>query len=164
MVVERKSYPDFVRSLIDGRLFLQAARLARAGRAVILLERFGGGPVADVHPHAVTGAIVSLGVTWRLPVVISATLDESLSIIESLARQTANAEALLRRYDFKPRRLQSRKLYFLQDLPGIGPARASRLLNQFGSARRVVAATADELMQETGIGREKAARIRQLLD
>jgi ERCC4-type nuclease len=39
IVVERKSYADFALSLADGRLFPQAARLARCPhRPVVLLE------------------------------------------------------------------------------------------------------------------------------
>ena len=59
--------------------------------------------------------------------------------------------------------LPSRKLYVLQGLPGIGPALASRLLLQFGSIERVVAANADTLTEVRGVGRKKAARIREVV-
>jgi ERCC4-type nuclease len=67
VVVERKTYADFATSLADGRLFPQAAALARSPhRPLILLE----GPAPDrlpaVHAHAVQGAIASLAVMWRL--------------------------------------------------------------------------------------------------
>ena len=67
------------------------------------------------------------------------------------------------RYDRKPKRLGSRKLYLLQGLPGIGPALASRLLLQFGSIERVVTANEDTLTEVRGVGRKKAARIRELV-
>ena len=39
VILERKTYADFAMSLVDGRLFLQAAALARSPhRAVVLLE------------------------------------------------------------------------------------------------------------------------------
>jgi len=59
VVIERKTYVDFVTSLVDGRLFPQAAAIARSPhRPVVLFE--GPKPVRmpDVHPHALKGAIV----------------------------------------------------------------------------------------------------------
>ena len=43
-----------------------ALRLARADRAAILLERFGG-QAPSLHPHAIIGAVVSLAVIVNVP-------------------------------------------------------------------------------------------------
>ena len=70
VIVERKTYADFATSLIDGRLFPQAAALARCPhRPVILLEGPTPPCLPDVHPHALKGAVISLAVMWRLPVL-----------------------------------------------------------------------------------------------
>jgi ERCC4-type nuclease len=62
ITVERKTYADFATSLIDGRLFTQAAILARCPhRPVILLEGPRPSRMPDVHPHALKGAMVSFG-------------------------------------------------------------------------------------------------------
>ena len=50
-----------------------------------------------------------------------------------LAGQIRRSNRGLKRYDRKPKRLASRKLYVLQGLPGVGPALAHRLLLEFGS-------------------------------
>src|SRR6266508_2687183 len=71
--------------------------------------------------------------------------------------------AALKRYDCKPKRLASRKLYVLQGLPGVGPALANRLLVQFGSIQAIVAANEEALIKVPGVGRKKAARIRELV-
>ena len=70
VIVERKTYADFATSLVDGRLFPQAAALARSPhRPIILLEGPKPSRMPDVHPYALKGAIVSSAVLWRLPVV-----------------------------------------------------------------------------------------------
>jgi len=165
VVVERKTYADFATSLADGRLFPQAAALARSPhRPVVLLEGPKPSRMPDVHPHALKGAIVSLAVMWRLPVLYARDPQDSLRILRLLAQQVRTSEqGILRRYDRKPKRLASRKLYVLQGLPGVGPALANRLLLQFGSIERVVAADDTTLMQICGIGRKKATRIRELV-
>jgi ERCC4-type nuclease len=69
----------------------------------------------------------------------------------------------LRRYDRKPKRLATRRLFVLQGLPGVGPALARRLLARLGSVERVVTAEAAALETVRGVGPTKAARIRELV-
>jgi len=71
--------------------------------------------------------------------------------------------AALKRYDCKPKRLASRKLYVLQGLPGVGPALANRLLLQFGSVEGVMTAAESMLVQVRGIGPQMARQIRKLV-
>lgn len=165
IVVERKTYSDFATSLADGRLFPQAAALARSPhRPVILLEGPKPPTMPDVHPHALKGAMVSLAVMWRLPVLYARDPEDSLRILRFLAQQVRRTDhGILRRYDRKPKRLASRKLYILQGLPGVGPALANRLLVRFGSIERVIAADEATLMQTRGVGRKKATGIREVL-
>jgi DNA excision repair protein ERCC-4 len=81
-----------------------------------------------------------------------------------LARQMRNRDpAVLQRYDRKPKRLASRKLFMLQGLPGVGPVLANRLLVHFGSVERVIAADEAELIEVRGMGVKKAQSIRKLL-
>jgi ERCC4-type nuclease len=84
-LVERKTYLDFATSLVDGRLFPQAAALVRSPhRPVILLEGPKPQRMPDVHPHALKGAIVSLAVMWRLPVIHARDPGDSLFVLRCL--------------------------------------------------------------------------------
>jgi len=165
VIVERKTYADFAASLADGRLFPQAAVLARSRyRPVILLEGPKPPQMPNVHPHALKGAIVSLAIMWRLPVIVARDPEDSLRILRCLAEQLAKTNpGVVQRYDRKPKRLASRQLYVLQGLPGVGPALAHRLLRQFGSVERVITADETRLTQVRGIGPKKAQRIRSLV-
>jgi ERCC4-type nuclease len=122
IVVERKTHADFAVSLADGRLFLQAAKLARCPlRPVILLEGPRPARMPDVHPHALKGAMASLAVMWRLPVLCARDPEDSLRILRFLADQLGTSErGVLKRYNRKPKRLASRKLYMLQGSSGCG--------------------------------------------
>lgn len=165
VVVERKTYADFASSLIDGRLFPQAAALARCPhRPLILLE----GPRPDrlpaVHPHALQGAIASLAIMWRLPLIEVPTPEEALRLFRAIAEQVGRTRpGILKRYDRKPKRQESRRLYVLQGLPGVGPTLAARMLARFGSVERAIVADAEALMEIEGLGPAKAARIRNLV-
>ena len=165
VLIERKTIRDFVTSLIDGRLFPQTARLAHSSyRSLLLLEGPRPPTMPDVHSHAVEGAVVSIAAMWRLPVLHSAEPEHSLLILRLLAEQvTRSHQPVLRRFDRKPKRLASRRLFLLQGLPGVGPALASRLLDHFGSIEQVVSADVLALAEVPGIGPRKAARIRELV-
>ena len=69
------------------------------------------------------------------------------------------------RFRFRPRlkTSRSRKLYILQGLPGVGPARAKALLEHFGSVLRVFNASADELSEVNGFGKVLSDRIVSVL-
>jgi len=164
IVVERKGYLDLAVSIIDGRLFRQASALARGPRrGLVLIE----GPRPDempIHSHALKGAVLSLSVSWRLPVVFSEGPEDSLLLFRLMAEQSRAPDCLeLSRTGYKPRRLMNRKLYVLQGLPGIGPKTAKVLLSHFGSVERVMRSTEAELVQVPGIGHRKAGEIRELL-
>lgn len=165
VLVERKTYADFAASVADGRLFPQAARLARSPhRPVVLIEGSPAPSMPDVHPNALKGASLSLAVMWRLPVLHSSDPEDSLQMLRCLAHQARRStQSVLRRYDRKPKRLSSRRLYMLQGLPGVGPALAYRLLLQLGSVERVVTADEATLMQVRGLGAKKASRIREIV-
>jgi DNA excision repair protein ERCC-4 len=164
VLIERKTLADLAASLVDGRLFPQAARLARDDhRSLMLIEGPPAASMPDVHPHAIQGALVSLAAMWRLPVLHTIDPDDSLRVIRLLAAQVDGRERMLRRYARKPKRLASRQSFLLQGLPGVGPALAARLLSQLGSVRNVMTADIDRLQQVRGVGPKKATRILELV-
>ena len=165
VLIERKTIADFAASLTDGRLFAQAARLAHsAHRSILLIEGPAPAAVPAIHPHALEGALVSLAAMWRLPVLHSLDAEHSARLLQLLANQASKPhQHTLRRFDRKPKRLASRRLFVLQSLPGVGPALAHRLLAQLGSVEGVITAGAARLTQVRGLGPKKAARIRQLV-
>ncbi|WP_295392131.1 ERCC4 domain-containing protein [uncultured Thiodictyon sp.] len=160
---ERKTLPDLVASIKDGRLFAQGLRLAQAPlRTAVILE----GSTRDLaecrmRREAIQGALVALTLFLGIPLLRSLDPAETARLMLFAARQgRAFAAGSLPRKGRRPRgkaRVQSR---ILQGLPGIGPARAKRLLERFGTIESVMAAPADELAEVPGIGQETAAAIR----
>ena len=166
VLIERKTLPDLAASVIDGRLFTQAAKLARGNyRALFLIEGPEPEGMAKMHPHALKGAILSVALQWRVPVLFSEGPEDSLCILRLLAEQTQySRELTLNRPGYKPKRTITKKLYVLQGLPGVGPKLATDLLHCFGSVEKVIQASEHELIQVPGLGPKKAAAIRAVLD
>lgn len=167
VLVERKTAADFAVSLIDGRLFRQAAALAAAPyRAMLVLE----GTEADwqatgVRREALQGALITIGVFYGLALLWSAGPEETARLLVYLGRQTRQfLHGGLPRPGYRPKGRRARQLFLLQGLPGVGPERAARLLERFGSVRAIMTASIDELAVVPGIGEKTAGKVRWILD
>ncbi len=165
-VIERKTAHDFVLSIIDGRLFRQAAQLKMHGpRTAFLVEGDPFRTDSDIDAPSVRGAIVSVSMIWQVPVIFSESLWQSVEILWFMANQVHRLTDLpAARYGYRPKRLIRRQLYVLQGIPGIGPKRASRLLQHFGTLRRVFSASPEEWQDVRGIGKDRARLFTDLLD
>ncbi len=166
IAVERKTTKDFVISIIDGRLFSQASRLKRYAEVQLMIiegtDLFYTG--YEIDPQAIKGAIVSLSVSWQIPLVFSKSPDGTAEILVMAGIQDVKCrDEILKRPGRRPGRLQTRKLFMLQGLPGIGPRIAKRMLERFGSVEKVITAGEHELSCVDGIGRKKASMIRKIV-
>ena len=61
---------------------------------------------------------------------------------------------------YRPKGKRARQLFLLQGLPGVGPERAARLLERFGSVQAIMTASANDLATVDGIGEKTAAKMR----
>jgi ERCC4-type nuclease len=165
-VFERKTLPDFAASIADGRLFVQAQKLAGLpDPAAIILEGQASDLAAtQMRRESFQGAIVSLSLIFRLPVLRARDPSETAQLIIYAAEQMRRHESdQSPRYGRRPNRKRKAQLWLLQGLPGVGPARALQLIEAFGSVQAVMMARPYELEQVTGIGPKTAAAIRDIL-
>lgn len=165
--VERKTLTDFAQSVIDARLFKQASALTEGGRrGVLLLE----GSASDLSASRVTreslqGALITVSVFYGLAVLRSRDAAESARLLVYLGRQAQRfACGAISRPGYRPKGKRARQLFVLQGLPGIGPGRAERLLNHFGSVQSVTVASAEALAALDGLGELTARRMRWALE
>lgn len=166
-VIERKTVADFAASVMDGRLFRQAARLNRGehAAAVILEGRWSDLVGWSIRREALQGAMVSLSVVFALPVLRSLDAGETARLLlyagQQLSRVTEGTAAV--RHGFRPRGERRRRLFILEGLPGIGPRRAAQLLDRFGTVACVMQASEEDLLALPGMGPATVRRLRQIL-
>ena len=160
---ERKTLPDLALSIKDGRLFSQALRLAESPlQAGLILE----GTASDLDGssmrwEAIQGALVTLALFIGLPLLRSRTPAETARSFEFAALQGRKlASGALPRRGQRPKGKTALQRHLLQGLPGVGPARAARLLERFGTVEAVVTADAMALAAVPSIGKNTAQRVR----
>ena len=162
VIVERKTIKDFAISIVDGRLFRQMIRLSNStSHGVLILE----GTAADTVDLKITrasiqGALITVSLILGIPVLRSKNTSESAWLMVYIGRQLESmTRGGIQRHGYRPRGNRKRQLFILQGLPGIGPQKAGRLLDRFGSVEAAISAGSDELQTVDGIGKSIADRI-----
>jgi len=169
VAIERKSVRDFIKSIIDGRLFNQLVFLADSyEKPLLLLE---GRPhelfsLTNMHKNAVIGVLTSIALNYRIPVLFSETERETAEFIYVIAKreQSANKNEISLRKGKPGLTLNEQQRYTVESLPMIGPKSARRLLEKFGSVNALFNANEKELEAVEKMGPKKAVKIRKLLD
>ncbi|MCL5412729.1 MAG: helix-hairpin-helix domain-containing protein [Candidatus Marsarchaeota archaeon] len=163
--VERKTVRDFESSLISGRLFDQASRLREAYEFPMLLLE---GQKSDflLRRRSITGAIVALYVRFGICVIESESIEETASLLVSIAAQEQDTRERLPSVKgaARARSGAESKEAIVANIPGIGPKLARSLLRRFGSVRAIAEAGTAELTCVDKIGAKKAALIRSTLN
>lgn len=167
--VELKKVDDFVNSLVDGRLFVQARHLRdNFKKPIYIIE----GDVSDiyevrnVHPNAIRAAILSLLLDHRIPILFAPTEDETAELIHVLARreqEERNKEIALRG-SRKAYSLAEQQQFFIEGIPTVGPKLAKNLLSCFGSCKAILDASEEDLQKVDKLGKKKAEIIKELLE
>jgi len=163
VVVERKELGDFVKSVMDGRLFEQAVKMKEAYPIPILVIQ-GRRSSYGISRGSFFGAISSLLADFQIPIFTASNEDEVASLLYYLAsrEQREKKKEVRVREGLKPKGLPELQRYVIAGIPGIDFVLADRLLKRFGSVKAVFNATEEELMEVEGIGEKLAKRIREI--
>lgn len=166
VVVERKDVEDFASSIIDGRLFQQAAKLKESyAKPVIVVEGATLAGSGRVRPEAMMGAYASLLVDYGIPIVWAQKPSEAAQLMFAIARREQIQDKRTPRImtAAKPSTIEEQQEFIVASLPNIDRSRAEKLLSSFQTVERVFQASQEELMSITGIGEKISEEIRRVL-
>jgi ERCC4-related helicase len=166
VVVERKEVDDFASSIIDGRLFQQAARLKDAySKPIVMLEGESLTGSGRVRPEAMMGAYASVLVDYGIPLVWTQKPSETAQLMFAIARREQIQEKRSPRImtETKPMAIKDQQEFIVASLPSIDRTRARRLLAAFHTVEHVFMASKQELMSVSGIGEKISEEIRRVL-
>jgi len=166
--VERKTFRDFVNSIFKKRLFEQLERLRKAyARCCLIVEGdIGYGLAGLTNPLVFWGALAHITAEWNIPVVFTTNEEQTAQFLFSLAKRLQTEKTTAVEAVYKPKRfsLTDHQRFAVQGLPTVGPKSVDKLLNKFGSVRRVFLAKEYELRRVEGFGEKRAREISQFLD
>lgn len=167
--VERKTTQDFLQSMLNQRIFEQLRSLSESfERPVLILE---GRPEQlfserNIHANAVRGMLTAIAVDFGIPIMWTRDARETAAQVFWIA----NREQVLERREpsirasKKARSLARQQEFLVAGLPNINSKLSKRLLKKFKTVRKVFTANEKRLMKIDKIGKEKARRIREVLN
>lgn len=166
IVVERKDGPDFVASILDGRLFAQVELMSAAYEVpVVIVEGDPYQTISAIERVSVTGAISWLAVLSGVQLVYSTSTANTVELIHRMAIHATHGLGYIPPFrGNKPKLDRVVARYLVEGLPGVGPTTAEALIEHFGSAGSVFKADEKALQQVRGVGATMARKIRAALD
>jgi Fanconi anemia group M protein len=162
--IERKSFEDFISSIIDGRIFEQANSLSAAfKKPIIIVEGFG--IVERIHENSFYATLAYIVSKSNVTIFRTKNEEETAKLIYWIARKefenSGNAGFKIKEKKVNVQTIQER---ILAAFPGISTVLSKRILKKFGSLKKFFNASEKELMEVDGIGEKTAKRIRKIIE
>ena len=165
--VELKTIPDFVDSIIDGRLLQQVKSIKENfEKPVVLIEGIEDiYSMRNIHPNSIRGMLATIAVDFGVPFIYSRNPKETASILSIIAKREQDAGFRdVSMHSGKPLSLKEKQEYIVSSFPGVGPALAKPLLKKFKTIKKIVNAKQEKLQKVEKIGPKKAADIKEVIE
>ena len=168
IAAERKSLSDFVSSVYDGRLFVQASALSSSYRKPYLIVE---GDIKELssltkNVNSYYGAVASVTLAYDLRVIHTADPAQTAAAVAALI-QHSRARPVPVGFAAAPPKAKDeaqQQLYLVSSLPGVGMKLAKRMLSRYGTPRKIMGLTESQLSMVQGLGSKRASRIVHMLD
>jgi Fanconi anemia group M protein len=147
IIIERKTFSDFISSMINKRIFEQLKELLRYKKAILILEGYEGINElrGNLNPNSLRGFILSILTNYQIPIVFTKNQEETADYLVLLAKQQEKSKNELTLHSKIPKTLTEQKKYILEAFPEIGPVKAKKLLKRFKTLSKIFQASEEEI-------------------
>lgn len=164
VAIELKTVPDFVDSIIDGRLLEQLRSLRQYEAPLLVIQgQEDIYSVRNIHPNAIRGMFGAITTAYRIPILWTRNAKDTAALIAVLVKREQDDDTAGPSHA-KPKTEREHQEAIVAMLPGIGPTLAKPLLEHFGSIEAVMCASRKDLTQVPLIGPKKADAIRSIIE
>ena len=166
VVVERKVIQDFIKSIIDKRLFQQLSAMKDNFEKPILIIEGEESLYGYLQPNIIRGALAAITVDLSIPIIWTRDMADTAGVIYWIARreQFQEKREVVLRNKKNPETMEEKQEYLVSSLPDISRVRAKALLKHFKSPKKVFCAEEKELKEVKGIGKGIAKKIKNVME
>lgn len=152
-VIERKTVSDFISSMINKRLISQLENLWKYENRLLIIEGIDEKNLYDdksesVNANAIRGFLLSIVLKFKVPIIFTKNSEDTAKFLSVLARKKEREMGI--REGRKTLSLDEQKQYILEGFSGVGPKTAKKLLEKYGTLRKIFNTPLDELKKEVG--------------
>ncbi|MGQ9720447.1 MAG: DEAD/DEAH box helicase [Candidatus Jordarchaeum sp.] len=165
VAIERKTVEDFLQSIVDKRLFPQVKEItSKYERPILIIEGQDLYGKRAIHPEAIRGALISIAVDFKLPIIWAMNSQETARMIYTIARrEQTERETRIYVAEKTPGDLREVQERILTGFPGINQTLAQRMLSAFKTLEIIFSIGEEELSEVKGLGKKKAEKIRKII-
>jgi ERCC4-type nuclease len=151
-VIERKTFRDFISSMISKRLIEQLAQMQKYESRILILEGKDFEELKDtkINPNAIRGMILSISLDFKTPIIFTKDSEDTSKFILVLAKRQLKNPQEISFHSRKPATQKEQKQYIIESFPNIGPKNAKVLLKKFGSIKKIINASQEDLEKLIG--------------
>jgi ERCC4-type nuclease len=146
-IIERKTFSDFVGSIINKRLFDQLREIKKYPNYFLLIEGFYYDyDKFNVHENAIRGMLLSVAIDYQIPIIYTEDEEDTANFLILVAKRYERPRPEIGIRPSKTlKTLEEQKQFILEGFPGIGPAAAKNLLDKFPTLQNIFSSTQEEL-------------------
>jgi len=165
-IIERKTFQDFVSSIINKRLIEQLKNLKKYPQYFLIIEGFHYDyKKFNVHENAIRGMLLSIAVDFKIPLIFTEDeKDTSSFLILTAKKYEKSSQELSLRYSRNFKTKEEQKKFILEGFPGIGPTLSKKLLDEFKSLKNIFNAKEDDLRKLSKFDENKIKKFKEILE
>ncbi|MCD4771394.1 hypothetical protein K8R30_03180 [archaeon] len=146
-IIERKTFPDFIGSMLDKRLHKQLLEIKKYSKHFLILENFHYNyNQFNVHENAIRGMLLSITTDYQVPIIYTKNEKDTARFLILTAKRYEKQKSQNAIRQIKTQQTSKlQKQFILEGFPGIGPTLAKNLLKEFKSLNNIFNATEKQL-------------------
>ena len=160
--IERKTFSDFISSMLNKRLFTQLTEIKKYPRYFLIIE---GRETKYPLDKPTKGMILSIITQYEIPIIFTANEQETSDYLLLLAKKQDKPKTQLSLRPSKSQLTpQEQKQFILEGFPGIGPTTAKQLLEKHQTLKKIFSLSEEELKQINKFDINKIRKFLELLE
>jgi len=152
IVIERKTFQDFISSMLSKRLIQQLEQMQAYENRILVLEGkdFEELKHTKINPNAIRGMILSISLDFKTPIIFTKDSEDTAKFLLVLAKRQLKNPSEMSFHSRKPMAKRKKLEYVLESFSNIGPKNAKKLLKKFKTIKNIINTKLEELETEIG--------------
>ena len=167
VAIERKTISDFIGSIKNKRLLRQLEELQQYEKKLLIIEGIyeqelytDSQEMEGMHANAIRGFLLSILLNFKVPIIFTKDYQDTAKFMDVLSRKK-NTQDVGLNVSKKNLNNNERVQFILEGFPGVGPKTAKKLLKEFGTLKKIMNVSGEELCEVIG---KKAENMKKIID
>ena len=165
-IIERKTFNDFISSMISKRLQEQLINLKKYPKQFLILESFYYNyQDFNIRENAVRAMLISIATEFKIPIIYTENeTDTAKFLILTAKRCEKKKQTISLRQMKNSKSLEEQKQFILEGFPGVGPTIAQELLKKYKTLGNIFKTPKEKLEKVNKFDKNKIETFKKLLE